>query len=1101
MASNTSTKQSDLADSRYKQFFLNNRAGLYSISIDGKIHDCNMAFATTLGYASPKELIGTNAVDLYFEPKHRADFLNKILPLRELNNHEILLKGKEGQMVICLENSFLSEEENGETNINGAIAQITNERLLAEKYSWLFKFSEDGILFFENGRLVDTNIRISDMVEFTKEELLSFSDTQLINYLAKDNPESLELLAMKIEKARQGQNQQIKLKIRRKDGSLFHAKLGFYPFFAVGKRHTLVVVSDISERVLFEQTIKESETRFRTLSKVAIEGIVFVQNGIVVDCNEQIVLLLGFESNKDLIGKNLDDFILHPDMRRLRNTLLTSKTSRAEIRAINVKGSIIHLEGSGTEITLNNQKTEAYLLYDITGRKRAETELERSREQFKSLVENSPNGVWIIVENKIKYVNASGLKTLGYDEEDEVFEELFINLASSEARNGMEEDFKCIRAGKGVEAKEIQMLHKSGEKVPVSMNMTLSIYEHEPAIQVTLNNLALERQLIEEKLRAEMAEEVNEELKEEIRNHQETQQKLMAAQRFSRNIIDSSIDMIIAVDTEKQITEFNPAALKSFGFEEKEAIGAFADKLFAEPKEFKRVLLSLQKTGAFRGEITNRRKDGTCFTALLSASLIKNQQGEVIGSMGVSRDITDLKEARQRIEESEERLRDIFNNASDFILSVDYDGYVQYANKAFTETMGYSMEALSETRLNKMVEDRRLAEGANPIGLFNEETVKTTLITTKGERIRVAGNTGVRYEGTQPVGIRAILRNMTKETEQTAKLNSVFESTENLHMWTLDRDYRLTGSNKNFLHVLKTGFGQEMVPGDNYLGRIQNTINPDLYQNQLTAFGKAFDGLAQSFELPLLDILGENRWYQVFLNPVYIEDELQEISCIAYDITDRKVIDRKIRDALKEKEVLLKEVHHRVKNNLQVISSILSLQTGYVTDEKTLDVLRESQNRIKSMSYIHETLYQTADFSSIEFPEYINVIAKNLIHSYTIGGKLVRLETDFDHVSLSLDQAIPCGLIANELISNALKHAFKDTTSPALSIAVKQTGEKVALTVRDNGCGLPENFDYRNYNSLGVQLVYTLAEQLDAEVEVKSDKGTSFCITFEQITQ
>jgi len=1088
-------------ENKYKVVFDKNPAGLYSISLDGIILDCNFSFATMMGFDSPEELKGTNVIHLYSEPELRNDFLQKITELKEINNYEIVLRRKNGEVIVCLENSFLLEEANQPQTISGAIIQITGERILAEKYASLFRSSEDGIMFFENGRLVDVNDRLVDLVDFKREELMSFETEQVLLHIKKTNPESFELLELKIDKAKQGLQQHIRLKIERKDQSVFHAKVSLYPFNSLFNRHTQVTITDISERILFEQTIKESEARFRTLSKVAREGIVFVHDNIIIDCNNQILTMLGFESNKDLIGKNLEDFILHPDMRRLKSTLQASKTLRTEIRAINTAGKIIHMEGSGTEISGDNMKMEAYLLYDITGRKRIENELERSREQFKSLVENSPNGVWIVVDNQVRYVNSSGLKTLGYEDEDEVFNIPFTSLTEKTTQQEVLKDFTGIRSGKDVDFKEINMLHKNGSTVAVSMNMTLSIYEHEPAIQVTLNNLTLERQLIEQRLRAEMAEGVNKELKKEITNHKETQRKLLAAERFTRNIIDSSIDMIIAVDPLSRITEFNPAALESFGYNSEEITGSKADILYADERAYKRILVNLQKTGVFSGEILNKRKDGSTFTSLLSASLIKNEQGEILGSMGVSRDITEFKQAQERIRESEERLRDIFNNATDFILSFDNQGYITYANPSFINSIGFSPDELKRTNIRQLTENKRIIASGNLMDLFGEDDFKATLLTASGEKIHVSGNTSIRHTDSVPTGVRAILRNVTRETVQSAKLNSIFESTENLHMWTLDREYKLTGSNKNFLFVLQSQFGLELKVGENYVEAVQGTINPDLYQNQLIAFKQAFDGRAQNFELPLLTKTGENSWYQVFLNPVYIEDELQEISCIAYDITDRKIIDRKIRDALKEKEVLLKEVHHRVKNNLQVISSILSLQTGYVTDEKTLDVLRESQNRIKSMSYIHETLYQTADFSSIEFSEYINVIAKNLTQSYTISSGRVKLETNFDRISLSLDQAIPCGLIVNELISNALKHAFHGEKNPVLSVSIKESEGKIALSVSDNGVGLPKDFDYRNYNSLGVQLVYTLAEQLDAEVEVKSGKGTTFLVTFEQVIQ
>jgi len=263
-------------------------------------------------------------------------------------------------------------------------------------------------------------------------------------------------------------------------------------------------------------------------------------------------------------------------------------------------------------------------------------------------------------------------------------------------------------------------------------------------------------------------------------------------------------------------------------------------------------------------------------------------------------------------------------------------------------------------------------------------------------------------------------------------------------------------------------------------------------------YHEAFQGRPRQFELPLLDKKGSKVWLQLFLNPVHYGGNLEEVSCIAYDITDRKEFDRRIRDALKEKEVLLQEVHHRVKNNLQVISSILNLQSGYVEDPRTLEILKESQNRIRSMSFIHETLYQTADFSSIEFADYISTLTRNLIHSYTTD-RPVQLETDFDEVNLGIDQAIPCGLIVNELVSNALKYAYDGVERPCLSVSIKERGREIKLRVKDNGRGFPKDFRYEESNSLGIQLVYTLVDQLDATIELKSEGGADIIITFERV--
>jgi two-component sensor histidine kinase len=200
---------------------------------------------------------------------------------------------------------------------------------------------------------------------------------------------------------------------------------------------------------------------------------------------------------------------------------------------------------------------------------------------------------------------------------------------------------------------------------------------------------------------------------------------------------------------------------------------------------------------------------------------------------------------------------------------------------------------------------------------------------------------------------------------------------------------------------------------------------------------------------------------------------------------------------VKEKEVLLKEVHHRVKNNLQVISSILNLQTSYVKDKETADLLKECQNRIKTMAYIHESLYQTKDFLHINFSEYIINLVKNLFYSYDANQQKIKTIFDVDTIFLNLDTSIPCGLIVNELVSNALKYAFTDGSGGCVTIKIKKTKDNtIEMVIADNGIGIPESVDYKNTETLGLQLVSILSEQINGKVTLSRTKGTTFKINF-----
>ncbi len=229
------------------------------------------------------------------------------------------------------------------------------------------------------------------------------------------------------------------------------------------------------------------------------------------------------------------------------------------------------------------------------------------------------------------------------------------------------------------------------------------------------------------------------------------------------------------------------------------------------------------------------------------------------------------------------------------------------------------------------------------------------------------------------------------------------------------------------------------------------------------------------------------------------------------EIEVRKKMDDQLKTSLHEKEVLLKEIHHRVKNNLQVISSMLSLQGNAIKDVAVRNLLRESQGRVRSMAAIHEMLYRSGDFVHIDFAKYVQTLASQLFRSYSVNPTDVQLDLKIHAVPLSIDTAIPCGLIINELISNALKYAFPDGRTGRIDVTLKPIdGEdeaggrhsagpaatSVCLTVSDDGIGLPESVDPSKSPTLGLMLVTTLTEQLNGTLELERNHGTAFRITF-----
>ena len=250
-------------------------------------------------------------------------------------------------------------------------------------------------------------------------------------------------------------------------------------------------------------------------------------------------------------------------------------------------------------------------------------------------------------------------------------------------------------------------------------------------------------------------------------------------------------------------------------------------------------------------------------------------------------------------------------------------------------------------------------------------------------------------------------------------------------------------------------------------------------------------------ELQFFNRKGKRMHFMAFAKVFGSAGRGSALGLIFVDITGLKKGQKKLQDLLREKEILLKEIHHRIKNNMQIIASLLRLQAGAVEDEKTKEVLKVSQSRIRSVSLIHEKLYQSQDLSRIDFGEYLRLLTAHLFHLSGADPAAVRVEIQAPQVVLDVKRAIPCGLIVNELVMNALKYAFPQGRRGRILVSMEELGEgHYTLSVNDDGVGLPERIDPKKPERLGFQIIADLIKQLDGKMEIDRKAGTSFSISF-----
>ncbi|MDX2217363.1 MAG: PAS domain S-box protein [Oculatellaceae cyanobacterium bins.114] len=288
--------------------------------------------------------------------------------------------------------------------------------------------------------------------------------------------------------------------------------------------------------------------------------------------------------------------------------------------------------------------------------------------------------------------------------------------------------------------------------------------------------------------------------------------------------------------------------------------------------------------------------------------------------------------------------------------------------------------------------------------------------------------------------------------------------------------------------------------GSDRLGKtLHDTFSPDLADYFLSCIQQCLSSqetINVEYSLTLED--NQTRWFDASISPI---NETRVI-WVSRDTTERKQSEEQLKASLHEKDLLLKEVHHRVKNNMQVISSIFSLQAQHVTDPNILSILADSQNRIRSMALIHEKLYQANSLAKINFADYVRSLIQNLFSTYRNKANKIQLNLNISDIPLNIDTAIPCGLIINELVSNSLKHAFRSQQAGEIMISlVSPIEEQLHLIVRDNGIGLPADLNIHKTDSLGLRLIRALSRQLNGQWEIYNEHGTVFKIIFPKLTE
>lgn len=605
----------------------------------------------------------------------------------------------------------------------------------------------------------------------------------------------------------------------------------------------------------------------------------------------------------------------------------------------------------------------------------------------------------------------------------------------------------------------------------------------------------------------------------DISDRKRAELELQKSQYFVQRIAEASPDILYIFDVEQQCNIYSNrqiAEILGYTPAEIQALGSNFLPSLIHPQDLPKIIEYHQKIASINdGDVLEleyrvQDKQGQWHWLVSRETIFsRNNEGLPRQMVGTASDITERKKAEERLRLSERAIASSTNS----IVIADArlpDRPIVSVNPAFERITGYTADEVIGRNCRFLQQGESNQAGLEVVrhaiatetsctvilrnyrkdgSLFWNELSISPIYNDQGQLTHFLGIQNDITEARQT----ELARRMAQE-----RLEYLLSSSPGiLYSYQMFGDFRATFISDNTSQLL--GYSQAEMQEPGFWA---NHIHPDdasviLAESNL----KLLQQGEHAHEYRFQHKNGHYLWIYDQLKLVRDEDN-HPLEAIGYwiDISDRKLAEQQLVTSLQEKELLLKEIHHRVKNNLLVVSNILEFQSDYTQDPDTIKILEDSQHRIYSMALIHEKLYRSTDLARIDFDEYLENLLDNLAQSYANNHQNIELQLNINPVSLNVETAQPCGLIVNEVISNIFKHAFPERNNGKISVDLyeRESGE-IYLKIADNGVGLPANLNLENSESLGLELIVTLAQQLKGNLQLDRQEGTCFELTFSEL--
>lgn len=1096
---------------------------MYTENKEGIIMQVNELFLKVTGYEE-NEILG-RTFDNFLTVDYQKKYADEKGLLKE-SKYVLQCKNNEVRNVLIDSIGLKQKSEYGYLNlyvVHDVTELYTYQKVLAnsvERFTNLFENAPIAMaIATQDDDLLDFNKSFIELLGYSEDELLQLNIRE-ITHIDDHINLNKELDQLKIDSSYTSEN-----KFIRKDGSIVYT--------------LKKVILDADE---YQQTVKKIiqivditsliESRMRLDRKQEILDLTLASSKTILWDLEvstgnaiwrNIKEVTGFDEETLIVDKELFKKFVHPDdyafvIESIREVIRLKKSYAIDFRLIKKDGEVLWINSRG-EVKLDDKgnPTNIYgVMQDITQDKEYEKALELSELKYKQLFQRNLLGIYrTTFDGRVIDCNPAFARIMGYDSVEEMLSyENGIHFYPN--RKTREELLNQLIEKKTILSKRIELLKKDKSTIHILLSASV-IFNSNNEIDYIEGNIIDIDDLVKAERNLELSRQQYKNLIDQssfgilivFENEIQfinTKGLSILKYRSEKEVINKKIDQVIGLEDStlfsdiKYVNEGN-----SFGTQDRVFINNEDKRLNVETRINK---------------IHYNEKDCTLITFIDVTTKKQIEEEKKRAELAETSNALLKAEIQERIKvENQLTLAQSYTNgiiesSIDMIYTAGINGTISEFNSAATKEFKYSKKEIigksltilfaNEKECNSVINE--LEENGQFVGevvskrkdnsVFISYLSVSYLFNTKGI---VMGIMAISRDITElKLAEEELKKSEEKNKLQAAKLETIIESSSH-YFFTVDKQHRIVSFNSNFRYDIES-LTQKQVRENNDFFSIMNIEDKIERAKWERYFKIGFSGEHFYFENEQKDLNGNSHFREVFINPIKKEDgEIDELSFIGRDITEKKLADRNLKESLKQKEILLKEVHHRVKNNMQVISSILNLQSAYVKDVNTLQILKESQNRIKSMAFIHESLYTNEDFSRIDFSEYITNLVRNLFRTYDVFDDNITLDLKIDKIYLNLDAAIPCGLIVNELISNSLKYAFDVNSVGIIKIMLTLENDLVVLSIGDNGKGIPKDLDIENTETLGLQLISSLVEQLEGEMILNRDNGTHFIIKFKMV--